>query len=88
MTETATDLPKCSNCAASLTARYCAHCGQKVTPLRPTLSYFLHELTHELLHVDGKIVQSVRLLITRPGFLTHESSWPASAVHLPDTPVR
>jgi hypothetical protein len=27
---------------------------------------------HELLHLDGKIFRSVRLLVTRPGFLTRE----------------
>ena len=27
---------------------------------------------HELLHVDGKIFRSVRLLLMRPGLLTHE----------------
>jgi hypothetical protein len=43
-----------------------------VTPIRPTLSYFAHDLTHELLHVDGKIFRSIWLLLTRPGFLTHE----------------
>jgi hypothetical protein len=41
-------------------------------PLRPTVHYFAHELTHELLHFDGKIFRSLRLLLTRPGFLTRE----------------
>jgi len=41
-------------------------------PLNPTLGYFLHELTQELLNVDGKIFRSVRFLVTRPGFLTRE----------------
>ena len=62
----------CLNCGTPLAGAYCSACGQKVTPLAPTLGYFLHELTHELLHVDGKIVRSVRLLLTKPGFLTRE----------------
>ena len=67
-----TDLTVCPNCDAPLTGRFCAQCGQKVMPVGPTLSYFLHDLTHELLHVDGKIFRSVRLLLFRPGFLTRE----------------
>ena len=51
---------------------YCAACGQKAAPLNPPIAVFLHDLTHELLHVDGKIFRSVQLLLTRPGFLTQE----------------
>ena len=32
----------------------------------------MHEATHELLHLDGKIVKTVKLLVTRPGQLTRE----------------
>jgi len=66
------DAPECPNCGALLAGAYCAACGQKAAPLNPTLKYFVHELTHELLHLDGKIFRSVRLLVTRPGFLTRE----------------
>lgn len=62
----------CLNCGGALAGPYCSACGQKVGPLAPTLGYFLHELTHEFLHVDGKIFRSVRLLLTKPGFLTRE----------------
>jgi len=62
----------CPNCSTPLAGPYCSACGQKVAPLAPTLGYFLHELTHEFLHVDGKIFRSVRLLLTKPGFLTRE----------------
>jgi hypothetical protein len=65
-------LTHCPNCGRDLEGRFCAGCGQKVTALNPTAHDFLHDLTHELLHVDGKIFQSVRLLLTRPGFLTSE----------------
>jgi hypothetical protein len=66
------EAPECANCGAPLAGPYCAACGQKVAPLNPTLHYFVHELTHELLHLDGKIFRSIRLLLTRPGFLTRE----------------
>jgi Protein of unknown function (DUF3667) len=65
-------LEQCPNCGARLTGLYCAECGQKAAPINPTVRHFAHELTHELLHFDGKIFQSAWLLVTRPGFLTRE----------------
>ena len=62
----------CTNCGTARSGSYCPTCGQKAVPLNPTLKYFLHEVAHELLNVDGKIFRSVRLLVTRPGFLTKE----------------
>jgi len=53
-------------------ARFCPACGQKAGPLNPTFHDLLHDLTHEFLHVDGKIFQTVRLLLTKPGFLSRE----------------
>ena len=70
---TATVLPStCANCGARLDGAFCSHCGQKATPLNPSVGEFLHDLFHEIAHVDGKTVQSVRLLLTRPGFLSRE----------------
>jgi hypothetical protein len=62
----------CYNCAAPLSGAYCAACGQKALPLNPGLQDFLHDFTHEMLHVDGKIFRSVRRLLFSPGFLTRE----------------
>ena len=62
----------CLNCGIAVAGSYCSACGQKVTPVAPTLGYLLREATHELLDVDGKIFRSVRLLLTKPGFLTRE----------------
>jgi hypothetical protein len=63
---------RCPNCGASLHGPFCARCGQKESPLDPPFSEFLRELVHEIAHVDSKVVQSVRLLLTRPGFLSRE----------------
>jgi hypothetical protein len=72
MTTSTVHLTECPNCGASLDGAFCAQCGQKVSPLNPSFGEFLHDLVHELTHVDGKIVQSIRLLLTRPGFLSRE----------------
>jgi hypothetical protein len=62
----------CYNCAAPLAGAYCAECGQKALPLNPGVHDLLHDVTHEMLHVDGKIFQSVWKLLAAPGFLTRE----------------
>lgn len=66
------DSPFCHNCGIRLTGPYCAACGQKAVPLGVTLHDFLHELTHETLHVDGRVFQTIRRLLFSPGFLTRE----------------
>jgi uncharacterized protein DUF3667 len=62
----------CHNCGESLSGRFCAACGQKAGPLNPTFRDLVHDFTHELLHVDGRIFQSVKKLLLSPGFLTLE----------------
>lgn len=65
--------PACLNCGAALQGDYCAACGQPAHEGRePSVGHFLHELTHEFLHVDGKIVGTVRKLVGDPGALTRE----------------
>lgn len=60
----------CANCEAVLTGPYCAQCGQKVVPANISLREFLHETTHELTEWDGKVPQTLKTLVFRPGQLT------------------
>jgi hypothetical protein len=69
--ETATT-SQCLNCGAGPVSTYCAECGQKAGQLNPTLGELLHELWHEVLHIDGKVLVTARVLLTRPGLLTRE----------------
>ena len=62
----------CHNCGIRLNGRFCSACGQKALPLNVTFHDFFHDFTHEVLHVDGRIFQSVRRLLLSPGFLTRE----------------
>ena len=62
----------CANCGAPLNGPYCQACGQKAASPNVSLHEFFHEAFHEFAHVDGKIVQTLRLLLTRPGQLTRE----------------
>ena len=50
------DAQDCLNCGAALHGEYCSHCGQPAHEGRePSVRHFLHDLTHEFLHVDGRI---------------------------------
>src|SRR6188472_541842 len=72
MTRSAALLSNCPNCGPTLEGPFCAQCGQKATPLNPSLRDILHDVVDEVLNVDSKIFKSVRLLLTRPGFLSRE----------------
>jgi hypothetical protein len=62
----------CANCGAPLGGAYCPVCGQKAVGPDVSLHDFFHEAFHEFAHVDGKIVQTLRLLFAKPGMLTKE----------------
>jgi hypothetical protein len=70
MSTVATLPADCANCGAPLGGPYCQTCGQKAAGPNVSLHDFFHEAFHEFAHVDGKIVQTLRLLLTRPGELT------------------
>ena len=71
MSEHATD-PNCLNCGAELQGTFCHACGQKATAVTLSLHDVAHEATHEFLHLDGKILQTMKLLVFKPGELTRE----------------
>jgi Protein of unknown function (DUF3667) len=53
--------------------RYCPECGQRrLTDHDLTTAGFLHETFHELTSFDGRLWQTLRLLLTRPGMLARE----------------
>ena len=62
----------CRNCGAELQGQYCYACGQKVVTSEVSLHELLHEGVHEFVHLDGKIFQTLKLLLFRPGELTAE----------------
>jgi hypothetical protein len=65
-------LAACPNCGAALHGRFCHACGQKTASAHVSLHEFAHEAWHEFAHVDGKIFQTLGLLILKPGALTAE----------------
>jgi hypothetical protein len=67
-------MERCASCDASLSGRYCSRCGERaLEPEALTLRHFLvHTVAHELLHVDGALWRTLRLLFLRPGRLSLE----------------
>lgn len=61
----------CQNCGAPLAGRYCAACGQKDEHRILPLKHLLHEIFHDILHLDARFLKSVGMLL-RPGALTLE----------------
>lgn len=65
---------RCVTCDAPRSGPYCARCGERaLEPDALTLRHFLvHTVAHELLHVDGTLWRTLRLLFVRPGRLSLE----------------
>jgi hypothetical protein len=61
----------CTNCGAAAARVYCSQCGEKQPHHHDlTLGHFLHDLLHELAHVDSKLFRTLHHLVLRPGELT------------------
>jgi len=66
-------LTDCTNCGAKVADQYCARCGER-QPGHHDISFghFVHDVVHEFVHLDSKVFQTLRDLVTRPGFVTEE----------------
>jgi hypothetical protein len=62
----------CANCGNALTGPYCATCGQKDRPLEPGIRDLAGDVIVSAFDIDGRLLRSLRFLLTRPGFLTAE----------------
>ena len=63
---------QCLNCGAKLDTKFCAHCGQKNKDYRLSFKDLFSDFLEELLDMDSRVLRSVRMLFTKPGFLTSE----------------
>jgi hypothetical protein len=76
----------CDNCAAPLTGRFCAACGQRVEPPVHSLWHFVMVATEDLTHADSRLWRTLVALLFKPGYLTREFLHGRRASYLP--PVR
>ena len=60
----------CLNCNTPLTGRYCSGCGQENRPKKLSVWQLLGQFFSGLLNYDGRLIQSIRLLFSKPSALT------------------
>lgn len=76
----------CLNCGTQLDSLFCPECGQKNKEYKLTFKDLFSEFFEELLDIDSRVLRSLRMLFTRPGFLTSEYTKGRRISYLP--PVR
>jgi hypothetical protein len=59
----------CLNCGCALSGEFCHCCGQRAHVHR-TLAAWWHDFLHSVLHLDGKFLRTMPLLVVHPGQLT------------------
>lgn len=61
----------CINCGEMLHGKYCSSCGLKqITPEDKKIKHFLSEFFTSLFFADGKILSTLKVILTKPGELT------------------
>jgi hypothetical protein len=59
----------CANCGTMVSGHYCTQCGQKAH-IHRSLAAIGHDIMHGVLHLDGKLWNTLPLLTFKPGQLT------------------
>ena len=59
----------CANCKTLFSGHYCPDCGQKAHVHR-SIGAIVHDIMHGVLHLDGKLWDTLPLLAFKPGDLT------------------
>jgi hypothetical protein len=59
----------CANCQTVFTGHFCPECGQKAH-IHRSLAAIGHDIMHGVLHLDGKLWETLPLLTFKPGALT------------------
>jgi hypothetical protein len=60
---------ECLNCGTSYRGNFCPECGQKAH-LHRSLAAIGHDIMHGVLHLDGKLWNTLPMLVFKPGELT------------------
>jgi hypothetical protein len=62
----------CPNCGASVSGNFCHQCGQETVLHPPSTREFLHEFIGHYVALEGKLLQTMKLLLLKPGVLSLE----------------
>jgi len=63
---------QCLNCGSHLSGVFCAECGQRDIPPYPDVRELVVDAFAEFSGWDGRLATTLRALVQRPGWLTHE----------------
>lgn len=63
---------QCLNCGTVIDSNFCPECGQKNKAYHLSMKDFFSDFLEELLDVDSRVLRSVKMLFTKPGFLSSE----------------
>ncbi len=62
----------CLNCNAEVAGRFCSICGQENIEVKDTFWGIIRHFFEDITHYDGKFLSTLKLLLTKPGFLPSE----------------
>lgn len=62
----------CLNCQHVVEKKYCGNCGQENTESRKTFHHLFTHFIEDLVHYDSGFWKTIRILLTKPGFLSTE----------------
>lgn len=62
----------CLNCNAEVLGRFCQVCGQENIEPKESFWVLVTHFIHDLTHFDGKFFGTLKYLIFKPAFLSHE----------------
>ena len=63
---------ECGNCGATLNGPYCHRCGQPARSLIRALPGLVGEVASETLYYDSRMWRTLKCLLFKPGWLSHE----------------
>ena len=62
----------CLNCGTIVTGNFCQNCGQENIEVKESFFQIVYHFIEDITHFDGKLIKTLKLLISKPGFLTEE----------------
>ncbi len=62
----------CLNCGAALHGRFCHYCGQENIEPKDSFWHLVTHFVYDIIHFDGKFFSTIKYLLFKPGFLSHE----------------
>lgn len=76
----------CLNCNAQVQGKFCPICGQENIHPKESVWHLVNHFFQDVTHFDGKFFSTVKLLLTKPGFLSAQYAVGKRATYL--NPIR